>query len=510
MLALLAPLNRAAQFLFAKLLQQPLQPIERVLGIGTDRLDYDRRSAIEICCEHFDDARGGKTILAFAQRDLRFELLHRAHKLRRRARVQPEFVENFHFSPHVTGNIEWLPRVSSDDCAKPASMPEIEPPVAAQYVVTFLKPEMLHVYRQITALRAFRPVVFCQKRENEAQLPFDPVIVVPKPRTHQLRRLVQKQLLDQPITIYRSEARRLLAKLREVNTRVLHVYFGHIGVHLLPLLEICDLPLVVSFHGADAQVDLHKPAHRQRTARMFDLATLLLARSQSIAERLIAAGADRAKIRIHRTGIPLGEIAFTSRIAPADGAWRCVQACRLIAKKGLATSLRAFEDFTHAFPHATFAIAGEGPLGDELRATASALGIADRVHFTGFLSQNELHALYAESHFFLHPSELGPDGDQEGVPNSMLEAMASGLPVLATRHGGIPEAVEDGVSGCLVAERDHAALGQAMIELAGDPSRYAAMSGAAAAGVRAKFAVAPQARALEGFYMEAIANTSSR
>src|SRR5437588_3941946 len=90
-----------------------------------------------------------------------------------------------------------------------------EAPVAAQYVVTFLKPEMLHVYRQITALRAFRPVVFCQKRENAAQFPFESVVVLPKPRTHQLRRFVQKQLLARPITIYPGEARRTLRALHE-------------------------------------------------------------------------------------------------------------------------------------------------------------------------------------------------------------------------------------------------------------------------------------------------------
>jgi colanic acid/amylovoran biosynthesis glycosyltransferase len=278
-------------------------------------------------------------------------------------------------------------------------------------------------------------------------------------------------------------------------------------VHLLPLLEICDVPVIVSFHGADAQVDLHKPAHRSRTQRMFERATLLLARSQSIAERLVAAGADRATIRVHRTGLPLGEIAFAARIAPADGAWRCVQACRLIAKKGLTTSLRAFAEFARAFPRATFTIAGDGPLGDKLRDTATTLGIADRVSFAGFLSQDKLHALYAESHLFLHPSELGPDGDQEGVPNSMLEAMAGGLPVLATRHGGIPEAIEDGVNGILVAERDHPALGQALLALAGDPKRYAEMS-LAAGKVRQQFDLAAKARALEGFYAEALASAS--
>jgi colanic acid/amylovoran biosynthesis glycosyltransferase len=378
-------------------------------------------------------------------------------------------------------------------------------PVAAQYVVTFLKPEMLHIYRQITALQAFRPVVFCQKRENAEKFPFPDLHLFPKPLTHPLRRLVQKQLLGRPVTIYRSEARRILAALEGVRAQLLHIFFGHIGVHLLPLIEICPLPVVVSFHGADAQVDLDKPIQRALTERMLGRATLLLVRSESLADRLKALGAPSEKIRVHRAGIPLDQITFTQREAPRDGAWRCVQACRLIEKKGLGSSLRAFAEFTRKFPKARFTIAGEGPQRAELETAAAALGIAERVEFPGFLSQEKLRALYAESHFFLHPSEMGPDGDQEGVPNSMLEAMASGLPVVATTHGGIPEAVEHGVSGLLTPERDFAALADSLFALANDPARYARMSAAAAARAAAQFDLKAQSRVLEAHYREAIA-----
>ena len=406
-------------------------------------------------------------------------------------------IDDFDFFPHRSGNIDAAAPVTSS--ANPTA------PVAAQYVVTFLQPEMLHIYRQITALRAFRPVVFCQKRAHAAEFPFGEIVVLPKPRTHPLRRFVQKQLLGRPITIYRSEARRILAALEKSGAQLLHVYFGHIGVHLLPLLEICPLPVIVSFHGADAQIDLHKPAHLARTRRMIERATLLLVRSESLAARLVALGAPREKIRLHRTGIPLDEIPFTQRAAPADGAWRCVQACRLIAKKGLATSLRAFAEFAREFPRATFTIAGEGPQSAELRALAESLGLAERVTFPGFLPQEKLRALYAAAHLFLHPSELGPDGNQEGVPNAMLEAMASGLPVAATQHGGIPEAVEHGISGLLTPERDAPALAQSLLALARDPARYAAMSAAAGARVSAEFALPTQARALEAIYREALA-----
>ena len=381
-------------------------------------------------------------------------------------------------------------------------------PTVAQYVVTFLKPEMLHVYRQIVAMRAVRPVVICQKRENEDRFPFADVRILPKPRSHQLRRLWQKSIRKRPITIYRSEARRILGELRSIEARVLHVYFGHIGVHLLPLLELCATeggpPAIVSFHGADAQVDLESPVHSAAMQRVFSLASRLLVRSESLAERLTTHGAPVEKIRLHRTGIPLGEITFHSRSAPPDGAWRCLQACRLIEKKGIATSLRAFAEFSRRWPHATFTIAGEGSQLEPLRALADELLIGSKVFFPGFVYQPQLRALEAEAHLFLHPSELGSDGNQEGVPNAMLEAMASGLPVLATRHGGIPEAVVDSESGFLVAERDHFTLAERMLSLAADPALYATMAAAAAGRVAEEFELASQTARLEEIYREVL------
>ena len=382
--------------------------------------------------------------------------------------------------------------------------------MAAQYLATFLKPEMLHIYRQITGLRAFRPVVFCQKRENTESFPFAEVRLLPRTRTRALRRLWQKQIRGRPITIYRSEARHFVAALTAARAEVLHIYFGHIGVHLLPLLELQALPTIVSFHGADGGVDLEKPPHLAMTRRMFELATLLLVRSESLAQRLVAIGADAKKIRVQRTGIRASAIPFTQRVAPADGAWKCVQACRLIPKKGLLTALRAFAEFAREFPRATFEVAGDGPQLAELQALGTTLGISEQVQFHSFRPQAELHRLYANAHILLHPSEVADDGDQEGVPNAMLEAMASGLPVAATLHGGIPEAVENGVSGLLTPERDAPALAQSLLTLARDPARYTAMSSAAAARVATHFDLETQGRILEGHYREAIALFSRR
>ena len=135
----------------------------------------------------------------------------------------------------------------------------------------------------------------------------------------------------------------------------------------------------------------------------------------------------------------------------------------MIDKKGVATAIGAFAIFARKFPNAEFLIAGKGPLQEDLEALALQLGVANKIRFVGFLGQRALREFYARGHIFIHPSETPPDENQEGVPNSILEAMATGLPVMATRHGGIPEAVTHEVNGFLSEERDIESLGQSMI-----------------------------------------------
>jgi len=364
---------------------------------------------------------------------------------------------------------------------------------------------MLHIYRQITALECFRPIVIAQKREEEERFPFGSVFLVGKPVTHFLRRFWFRKMRAAPWQISHREMRQLRQLLEQNEAQLLHIYFGHIAVHLLPLILHWKQPTVVSFHGADVLVDLDKPHYRAATREMLAAARLVLVRSQSLARAVEALGCPAAKIRVHRTGIPLAEIAFQPRSWPNDGAWKFLQAGRLIEKKGFQTSLRAFAAFQALYSGARFTIAGQGPMRNELQNLARELGVEDRVRFVGFLSQVELREQFYQSHIFLHPSETGTDGNQEGVPNSMLEAMASGLPVFATRHGGIPEVIESGGSGVLVGERDHAALAQALCDWTNRPEALTSMAQAGAAAVALKFEQRAQARALEDFYLEALA-----
>jgi len=377
--------------------------------------------------------------------------------------------------------------------------------VIASYCSSFLKPEMLHIYRQVKALRGVDTFVVTKEVQNAERFPFPDVEVIPKRRTNLLVHGWLKFVERRPPIVYRGEYQTLDSLLERHGADLMHIYFGHTGVHLLPFIKQWDKPCVVSFHGADVAHKQDIKDYPAKLRRLFDAVPLVLARSQSLAERLIHLGCPPEKLRINRTGIPLDEFPFIDRQPPSDGKWRVVQACRLIPKKGVATSLRAFAIFKKDNPEAEFFIAGKGPLQPELEMLAAGLGIFKNVHFVGFLSQPKLRELYASSHLFLHPSETSPNQDQEGVPNSILEGMATGLPVAGTRHGGIPEAVDHGRTGLLVPEEDHVALANAMQEITHSPGLLAEMGLRARAAVIDRFEQDAQVDLLESFYEEAIA-----
>lgn len=378
--------------------------------------------------------------------------------------------------------------------------------VVACYCATFLKPEMQHIYRQVSAVNRFQVKIFTQKRENADTMPFEDVVVVPKGPWRWLRRILDRQILKRPLLLSNTEAEHLRAELRANRCHLLHIVFGNTAVQLLPLLRQKQrrFPAVASFHGADVLVDTEQPAYRRALQEVLARVDLVLARSQSLVEALVKLGCPPEKIRLNRAGIPLQKFPYCDRSWPTDGSWKLLQACRLIEKKGVDTSLRAFAEFSKVYPKAVFTVAGEGPDKAALQALVAELGLTDKVRFIGFLGQEDLARLLYESHLFLHPSQQGADGNQEGVPNSLLEAMSTGLPSFATYHGGIPEVVTNGVSGFLVSERAHEALAAILLKVAVDPSLLNKVSVAASRTVEEDFSLNVQARKLEEYYQEAM------
>ncbi len=402
-------------------------------------------------------------------------------------------------------------------------------PLVASLCGTFLKPEMQSVYRQITGLKRHRTVVLTERRVHDDLFPFAPVVVMEKPppalrtkrrkqrqRGNFIRRFYYKHLLKQwpppekpkppappPPPVY-DDSYNLVDLLRQYQPQMAHVYYGHKAVKYLPMLRRWGGPIIVSFHGMDVREEMYKASDPATLAEVFDQARLVLGRSQSLLDRLAEMGCPTGKLRLNRTAIPLDGVASSVRRPPEDGRWILLQACRLIAKKGLPTTLLAMRKIVDAWPKARLLLAGNGPMADEMQVLCNELNLARNVEFLGWRSQGELRELYQQAHLFLHPSETTVSGDREGVPNALLEAMATGLPPVATFHGGIPEAVTDGVDGLLVPEKSPLALADAVLRLTQQAGLLERLSKEAVSNVAATYGLDGRLQALEDCYEEAI------
>jgi colanic acid/amylovoran biosynthesis glycosyltransferase len=247
--------------------------------------------------------------------------------------------------------------------------------------------------------------------------------------------------------------------------------FGWFGASVADAVRGRDrrAALAVIFHGDDMSRAL-KGASDDAYRTVFAEADLLLPISRFWRRRLIEMGAPPERIAVHRMGVDTDRLAFAPRPLGGEGL-RVLTVGRLVEKKGTEYLLRAMHMLARTAPgsEAKLVIVGDGPLRPELEALATRLGLSDRVAFRGALPHSAISAELARADVFALPSVVAADGDMEGIPVSIMEAMASGVPVVATRHSGIPELVEDGRSGLLVDERDPQGLADQLARLARDP-----------------------------------------
>jgi glycosyltransferase involved in cell wall biosynthesis len=391
-----------------------------------------------------------------------------------------------------------------------ATRVQLDVPNIGIFCPTFLKPEMWHIYRQVVGPKRVKVHAFAFKRENSDRFPYPLVDLLGRSKLRWARRIWQKQILHSPQLALPSECSAFSKAVRINNISLLHIYFGNNGVFWLPLFRKRTVPIIVSFHGADVAVGFNTPSGQRRLKQVFEAADLLLARSHSIQKSMISAGCNPGKIRIQRTGIPGSDFEYRPRSFPEDGRVRLLQACRLIEKKGVEVTLKAYAKFLERWPNSTLVIAGDGPLRKPLEQIAQQLGIGGKVLFTGFLTKEQLLKVYYESHVFVHPSETTSAGDNEGIPNSLLEAMATGLGSIATRHGGIPEAIEHLQNGVLVEERDVEGVYYWMNRLAEEWPLAVELGQHAAEAISREFDSETQIQKLESVYLELLERTSAK
>ncbi len=258
------------------------------------------------------------------------------------------------------------------------------------------------------------------------------------------------------------------------NLALIHAHFGPNGVYAMALAEKLKIPFLVTFHGYD--ITLTRKAiwrtgkllyyqlifHEEKLKRK---ASAFIAVSNFIRNKLIEQGYPQEKIIQHYIGVDT--VKFSPSTQKADERYiLCVG--RHTEKKGIDTLLRAFARIAVKHPDVTLLQIGQGSLTAKLQALTKQLGIEHRVRFLGAQPHETVLQLMQQAEIFALPSQIAKSGECEGLPIVILEASACAVPVLSTYHSGIPEAVLDGETGFLVAEKDQTALSERLDHLLSD------------------------------------------
>ena len=240
--------------------------------------------------------------------------------------------------------------------------------------------------------------------------------------------------------------------------------YGPAGVAWIPLTNRLNIPLYVHFHGFDAYRSDVLTHYGQTYLDLFRSARAIIVVSNAMKSQLIELGCPEIKLHVVPCGIDVSF--FSPGLEMPDKNFITVG--RFVAKKAPLNTLRAFHKLHAIDPEVRLVMIGDGPLMEACKTKVDEWGLNNAVTFKGVCTPEEvLQELRLASIFVLH-SIKASDGDSEGCPTSIMEAGACGIPVIATRHTGIPEIVIDGETGYLVHEGDIETMAEKMRKLMAD------------------------------------------
>jgi glycosyltransferase involved in cell wall biosynthesis len=337
-------------------------------------------------------------------------------------------------------------------------MPDTKLAIAV-YPRHYLTESMTFVYRQLmAATKRFEPIVLATSTDHLDRYPFGPIYKKPislmDRNTAKAKRILTRRFAGLSPG-HRREWDRIL---RSHDVKLIHAHFGPSAIDMLPLAMEMNIPLVVTFHGYDASKLLRREKYVRDLGRLFRYVHIITV-SEFIGRRMVDLGADPARLEVHYIGVPLDDFKRVSReplpVKTSRGdEVNILQVSTFVEKKGHAYTIEAFARFLEHYPKSRLVLAGDGPLRLSTEELCRNLGVSDRVTFTGQVAKDEVISLMGEADIFVHHSVTARDGNEEGIPTVIMEAMATGLPVVSTRHAGISELVIEGEGGLLVEEKD--------------------------------------------------------
>jgi colanic acid/amylovoran biosynthesis glycosyltransferase len=242
---------------------------------------------------------------------------------------------------------------------------------------------------------------------------------------------------------------------------LIHAHHGQLGILLLPFKDETKLPLVTSIRGRDATMANQPVGYLENMKMLFERGERFFPVCNYLADRLIAWGCPPEKIRVLYGGVDLDQFHYQAPNLESSSQ-NILSMGRLVEKKGHHILMQAFQKIRGKFPNATLTIIGGGEMEEQLLSLAVQLELGDSFHLLNHLHKSQVREQMAKADLFVAASLEASNGDVEGIPNVLKEAMATGIPVVSTYHAGIPELITNDKEGVLVQENNIDALAGAL------------------------------------------------
>jgi len=341
------------------------------------------------------------------------------------------------------------------------------------------------IYEQLIHMKKYKPYVLCRSKLPSAK-------DFPYPHVYRLKDVPQ-----------------LTRQLQRLKAKCIYARFGTGGVRMLHLKARTKLPLLTSFHGSDVSRQLQiKPYYRRYLPLLFKKGDAFTVVCEYMRNKLIHLGCSPEKIHIVKSGIDLHKFPYLAHSKPSTDQIRILSVGRLTEKKGMLDLIRAFQLVLAMIPNAKLIIAGDGEERWKIEQLINQFGLGSHIELKGRLPHSQVQEEMARCDLLVMASRTASDGNEEGIPNVVMEAMATGRIVIATEHAGIPELVHHHQTGFLVQQGDPDALAAMIIYVLKHVEDWTSITVSARNKVEHEHDVVKQAAKLEKLMDELITCTT--